>query len=280
MRAGIIPIFQIRRGPARLLFFFDWPFPRLIGLLGVLPIGLLAQIVVWFLFAHRRGLSVVCSDSGFSAPPCGTALLHVRSPLRFQQQQSAETPLVPRSWRIGTNLGRPFDAMPGLRDMRDLGRGWRMSTVPRSRSAKATHRRAVARCQKRADSGSHRRSGSLRLLCHPGEFHSGSTAGTGCVKFFFDSHWPARRVRLDGMEHQALLNVAQGKGVKIAMEGPINPPPVAGGAGRELPAYLSNGVVGLKVRDNPLQNPLHRGSSSKSKLWSAVDMTEPVGRSS
>jgi hypothetical protein len=38
--------------------------------------------------------------------------------------------------------------MPGLRDMRDLGRGWRMSTVPRSRSAKATHRRAVARCRK------------------------------------------------------------------------------------------------------------------------------------
>jgi hypothetical protein len=96
------------------------------------------------------------------------------------------------------------------------------------------------------------------------------------VKFFFDSHWPARRVGLDGMEHKALLNVAQGKGVKIAMEGPINPP-VAGGAGRELPTYLSNGVVGLKVRDNPLQNPLHRGSSSKSKLWSAVDMTEAEG---
>ena len=36
------------------------------------------------------------------------------------------------------------------------------------------------------------------------------------------------------------------------MQGPISPPPAAGGAGRELPAYLSNGVVGLKVRDNPL----------------------------
>jgi hypothetical protein len=67
------------------------------------------------------------------------------------------------------------------------------------------------------------------------------------VKFFFDSHWPARRVVFDGMEHQALLNVAQGKELKIAMEGPISPPPVAGGADRELPAYLSNGVVGLKV---------------------------------
>ena len=36
------------------------------------------------------------------------------------------------------------------------------------------------------------------------------------------------------------------------MEGPISPAPVVGGAGRELPAYLSNGIVGLKVRDNPL----------------------------
>ena len=36
------------------------------------------------------------------------------------------------------------------------------------------------------------------------------------------------------------------------MEAPISPPPVAGSAGNELPAYMSNGVVGLKVRDNPL----------------------------
>jgi protein-glucosylgalactosylhydroxylysine glucosidase len=36
------------------------------------------------------------------------------------------------------------------------------------------------------------------------------------------------------------------------MEGPISPPPVNGGAGDELPAYMSNGVVGLKIRDNPL----------------------------
>src|SRR3954454_5328355 len=37
-----------------------------------------------------------------------------------------------------------------------------------------------------------------------------------------------------------------------AMDGPISPPPVVGSAGNELPAYMSNGVVGLKVRDNPL----------------------------
>ena len=36
------------------------------------------------------------------------------------------------------------------------------------------------------------------------------------------------------------------------MEGPISPKPVAGSARNELPAYMSNGVVGLKIRDNPL----------------------------
>jgi hypothetical protein len=35
------------------------------------------------------------------------------------------------------------------------------------------------------------------------------------------------------------------------MEGPISPPPVKGGAGDDLPAYMSNGVVGLKIRDSP-----------------------------
>ncbi len=36
------------------------------------------------------------------------------------------------------------------------------------------------------------------------------------------------------------------------MEGPISPPPVPGSAGNELPAYISNGIVGIRVRDNPL----------------------------
>jgi trehalose/maltose hydrolase-like predicted phosphorylase len=36
------------------------------------------------------------------------------------------------------------------------------------------------------------------------------------------------------------------------MEGPISPDPVAGSANNELPAYMSNGVVGLRIRDNPL----------------------------
>jgi hypothetical protein len=32
---------------------------------------------------------------------------------------------------------------------------------------------------------------------------------------------------------------------------PISPPTAVGGARGELPAYLSNGVIGLRVRDNP-----------------------------
>jgi len=36
------------------------------------------------------------------------------------------------------------------------------------------------------------------------------------------------------------------------MLGPLNPPVVRGTSGKALPAYLANGVVGLRVRDNPL----------------------------
>ena len=36
------------------------------------------------------------------------------------------------------------------------------------------------------------------------------------------------------------------------MTSPISPPPVQGGAGNELPAYVANGVVGLRVRAMPL----------------------------
>ena len=57
--------------------------------------------------------------------------------------------------------------------------------------------------------------------------------------------------RPQARERETLLNVAQWE-VRAVMEGPISPPPVTGGAGDELPAYISNGVVGLKVRDNPL----------------------------
>src|SRR5579883_3021 len=36
------------------------------------------------------------------------------------------------------------------------------------------------------------------------------------------------------------------------MSGPLSPSIVRGAGGKELPAYLSNGVIGLRVRDNPL----------------------------
>jgi hypothetical protein len=36
------------------------------------------------------------------------------------------------------------------------------------------------------------------------------------------------------------------------MPGPINPPPASGRGERELPAYVSNGCIGLRVRPVPL----------------------------
>src|SRR3954447_3535951 len=33
--------------------------------------------------------------------------------------------------------------------------------------------------------------------------------------------------------------------------GPISPPPVRGAGGDDLPAYVSNGLIGLRVRANP-----------------------------
>ena len=38
-----------------------------------------------------------------------------------------------------------------------------------------------------------------------------------------------------------------------AQHRPINPPPESGARGRSLPAYLSNGLIGLRVRENPLR---------------------------
>jgi trehalose/maltose hydrolase-like predicted phosphorylase len=53
------------------------------------------------------------------------------------------------------------------------------------------------------------------------------------------------------LERRALVKRCAGWR-KPAMNGPISPPPVGGSAGNELPAYISNGVMGLKIRDNPL----------------------------
>ena len=40
------------------------------------------------------------------------------------------------------------------------------------------------------------------------------------------------------------------------MTSPVSPPPVLGGARDELPAYVANGVVGLRVREMPLAGGL------------------------
>ena len=37
------------------------------------------------------------------------------------------------------------------------------------------------------------------------------------------------------------------------MTSPISPPPIQGGARNELPAYVANGVVGLRIREIPLR---------------------------
>ena len=40
------------------------------------------------------------------------------------------------------------------------------------------------------------------------------------------------------------------------MDEPISPAPVKGGGRKELPAYVSNGVIGLRVRrDSPAGRP-------------------------
>ena len=40
--------------------------------------------------------------------------------------------------------------------------------------------------------------------------------------------------------------------LELNVTNPISPPPVKGGGRNELPAYVANGVVGLRVREMPL----------------------------
>ena len=63
---------------------------------------------------------------------------------------------------------------------------------------------------------------------------------------------------------------------------PISPPPVQGGAGDELPAYLSNGVIGLRVRDNPLTTGMtlvsgYTGEHPRHGIEAAAVAPYPVG---
>jgi hypothetical protein len=49
---GIFPPLKVFLPGSAFLFFFDRPFPWLVSLFGGFPIGPLARIIVWFLFAH------------------------------------------------------------------------------------------------------------------------------------------------------------------------------------------------------------------------------------
>ena len=66
VRVGIVPLFQVY--PVFVpLFSLHRSFPGLIGLLGVLPVGMLARILIWFLFAHgiaRQRAERNCSSTG------------------------------------------------------------------------------------------------------------------------------------------------------------------------------------------------------------------------
>ncbi len=66
VRVGIVPLFQVY--PVFVpLFSLHRSFPGFIGLLGVLPVGMLARILIWFLFAHgiaRQRAERNCSSTG------------------------------------------------------------------------------------------------------------------------------------------------------------------------------------------------------------------------
>jgi hypothetical protein len=71
-RVDVFPLFQIRLRPIGIeLLFFSRTFPRLICLLGVLPVCLLARIVVGGFFAHattiRRALALFHPAAGPSS---------------------------------------------------------------------------------------------------------------------------------------------------------------------------------------------------------------------
>lgn len=65
------------------------------------------------------------------------------------------------------------------------------------------------------------------------------------------------------------------------MPGPISPSIVKGSGRKELPAYLSNGVIGLRVRDNPLMSGLalvcgFSGLHSEKKIEAAAIVPYPL----
>lgn len=65
------------------------------------------------------------------------------------------------------------------------------------------------------------------------------------------------------------------------MSAPINPPPVLGSGRRELPAYVSNGLIGLRVRDMPLASGMallsgYTGEHSERQIEAAAVAPYPI----
>lgn len=63
---------------------------------------------------------------------------------------------------------------------------------------------------------------------------------------------------------------------------PISPPVERGARGRDLPAYVSNGVIGLRVRENPLQSGMciisgFVGEHHEKRIEAAVAAPYPLG---
>jgi hypothetical protein len=86
MGVCIFPPFKVFLAGSALLFFFNRPFPRLVGLFSGFPVGLLARVVGWFLFA--RGARRKASPGKLAAVPASQSsnpgLHRPHLPMRFE----------------------------------------------------------------------------------------------------------------------------------------------------------------------------------------------------
>ena len=89
MGLALVPLLKIVFANTAFLIVIQRPFPRLVRLLCRLPIGLLARIVGWFLFAHstpRHRIIGTSSSRSTSSPPSVGAFnrdfLHLHQPTR------------------------------------------------------------------------------------------------------------------------------------------------------------------------------------------------------
>jgi hypothetical protein len=86
MGVCIFPPFKVFLAGSALLFFFNRPFPRLVGLFSGIPVGLLARVVGWFLFAHGapRKANPESSQPFPQARNSNPGLHHPHLPMRFE----------------------------------------------------------------------------------------------------------------------------------------------------------------------------------------------------